>query len=147
MTVKSHLEQQKNSSMKVLKLHPLMTISLLQMQIQRLLFCNVAVYVRNSLANTFDTLKEAGFEEDVLIEFPIDETLSLREFEEEVEERFNFSLELCNKDNKPFMNKSQHLFQIARVASDRKDDRNYQLDISLDMLTNNHRQQPPQNMW
>lgn len=133
--------------MKVLKLHPLMTISLLQMQIQRLLFCNVAVYVRNSLANAFDTLKDAGFEEDVLIEFPIDETLSLREFEEEVEERFNFSLELCNKDNKPFMNKSQHLFQIACPTADRETDRNYQLDISLDMLTNNNRQTPRQNMW
>lgn len=133
--------------MKVLKLHPLMTISLLQMQIQRLLFCNVAVYVRSSLANAFDTLKEAGFEEEVLIEFPIDETLSLREFEEEVEERFNFSLELCNKDNKPFMNKSQHLFQIASPAADKKEDRNYQLDISLDMLTNNNRQSPQQNMW
>ncbi|WP_142684059.1 hypothetical protein [Chitinophaga polysaccharea] len=133
--------------MKVLKLHPLMTISLLQMQIQRLLFCNVAVYVRNSLANTFDTLKDAGFEEDVLVEFPIDETLSLREFEEEVEERFNFSLELCNKDNKPFMNKSQHLFQIACPASDWKTERDYQLDISLDMLKNNNRQSPQQNMW
>jgi hypothetical protein len=133
--------------MKVLKLHPLMTISLLQMQIQRLLFCNVAVYVRSSLANAFDTLKEAGFEEEVLIEFPIDETLSLREFEEEVEERFNFSLELCNKDNKPFMNKSQHLFQIASPAADKKEDRNYQLDISLDMLMNNNRQSPQQNMW
>jgi hypothetical protein len=133
--------------MKVLKLHPLMTISLLQMQIQRLLFCNVAVYVRSSLANAFDTLKEAGFEEEILIEFPIDETLSLREFEEEVEERFNFSLELCNKDNKPFMNKSQHLFQIASPAADKNEDRNYQLDISLDMLMNNNRQSPQQNMW
>lgn len=132
--------------MKVLKLHPLMTISLLQMQIQRLLFCNVAVYVRNSLANTFDTLKEAGFEEEILVEFPIDETLSLREFEEEVEERFNFSLELCNKDNKPFMNKSQHLFQLA-CNIEKKEERNYQLDISLDMLMNNNRQSPQQNMW
>ncbi|NLR79468.1 hypothetical protein FHW36_1011149 [Chitinophaga polysaccharea] len=132
--------------MKVLKLHPLMTISLLQMQIQRLLFCNVAVYVRNSLANTFDTLKEAGFEEEILVEFPIDETLSLREFEEEVEERFNFSLELCNKDNKPFMNKSQHLFQLA-CNTEKREERNYQLDISLDMLMNNNRQSPQQNMW
>ena len=132
--------------MKVLKLHPLMTISLLQMQIQRLLFCNVAVYVRNSLANTFDTLKEAGFEEEILVEFPIDETLSLREFEEEVEERFNFSLELCNKDNKPFMNKSQHLFQLA-CNKEKREERNYQLDISLDMLMNNNRQSPQQNMW
>ena len=132
--------------MKVLKLHPLMTISLLQMQIQRLLFCNVAVYIRHSLANAFDTLKEAGFEEDMLIEFPIDETMSLREFEAEVEERFNFSLELCNKDNKPFMNKSQHLFQIT-CTGDKKDTNNYQLDISLDMLKNNNRQSPPPNRW
>ncbi|MCW3462918.1 hypothetical protein [Chitinophaga nivalis] len=132
--------------MKILKLHPLMTISLLQMQVQRLLFCNVAVYVRNSLANTFDTLKEAGFEEDTLVEFPIDETMSLREFEEEVEERFNFTLELCNKDHKPFMNKSQHLFQLAGMRPVRNEDRNPQLDISLDMLINN-RQLPPQNMW
>ncbi|HVI43308.1 MAG TPA: hypothetical protein VM802_00495 [Chitinophaga sp.] len=130
--------------MKVLKLHPLMTISLLQMQMQRLLSCNVAVYVRHSLANAFDTLKDAGFAEDNLVEFPIDETLSLREFEEELEDRFNFTLELCNKDNKPFMNKSQHLFQIASATSqDRQDERNYQLDISLDMLTNKNRQAPP----
>ncbi|NIG52922.1 hypothetical protein [Chitinophaga sp. Cy-1792] len=131
--------------MKVLKLHPLMTISLLQMQIQRLLSCNVTVYMRHSLANAFDTLKEAGFDEDSLVEFPIDETLSLREFEEEVEERFNFTLELCNKDNKPFTNKSQHIYQIASLQP-KKEERNYQLDISLDMLMNNNRQSPQQNI-
>lgn len=129
--------------MKVLKLHPLMTISLLQMQIQRLLSCNVAVYVRSSLANAYDTLKEAGFEDDTLVEFPIDETLSLREFEEEMEERFNFCLELCNKDNKPFMNKSQHLFQISSAPQERKEERNFQLDISLDILLNKNRPAPP----
>nr|WP_295874011.1 hypothetical protein [uncultured Chitinophaga sp.] len=120
-----------------------MTISLLQMQIQRLLSCNVAVYVRHSLANAFDTLKEAGFEDETLVEYPIDETLSLREFEEDLEERFNFSLELCNKDNKPFTNKSQHLFQISSAVQDKREERNYQLDISLDMLMNNNRPTPP----
>ncbi|QJB34992.1 hypothetical protein HF324_28135 [Chitinophaga oryzae] len=120
-----------------------MTISLLQMQIQRLLSCNVAVYVRHSLANAFDTLREAGFEDDTLVEYPIDETLSLREFEEDLEERFNFSLELCNKDNKPFTNKSQHLFQISSAIQDKREERNYQLDISLDMLMNNNRPTPP----
>src|ERR1041384_2889474 len=126
--------------MKILKLHPLMTISLLQMQFQSLFFCNVAVYVRHSLANTFDTLKEAGFTSEALIEYPIDETLSLREFEEELEEKFNFSLELCNKDNKPFTNKSLHLFQLSNVTPDngRRRDNNTQLDISLDMLKNNN---------
>ena len=54
--------------MKILKLHPLMTISLLQMQFQRLLSCNCAVYAHYSLANAFDTLKDAGFEEEALIE-------------------------------------------------------------------------------
>jgi hypothetical protein len=96
--------------------------------------------MRHSLANAFDTLREAGFDEESLVEFPIDETLSLREFEEEVEERFNFTLELCNKDNKPFTNKSQHLFQISS-AQPRQEERNYQLDISLDMLTNNRQSQ------
>ncbi len=120
-----------------------MTISLLQMQMQRLLSCNVAVYIRHSLANAFDTLKEAGFEDESLVEYPIDETLSLREFEEDLEERFNFSLELCNKDNKPFTNKSQHLFQISSAMQDKRDERNYQLDISLDMLMNNNRPTPP----
>lgn len=122
-----------------------MTISLLQMQFQRLFFCNVAVYARHSLANAFDTLREAGFEEEILVEFPIDETLSLREFEEEVEERFHFTLELCNKDNKPFTNKSQHLFQLISAASEhsKREVRNPQLDISLDMLANN-RQSPQQ---
>lgn len=98
--------------MKTLKLHPLMTISLLQMQIQRLLHCNAAVYIRHTLANGFNTLREAGLEEEDMIEFPIDETLSLREFEEEVEEKFHFSIELCNQDSKPFMNKSLRLFQL-----------------------------------
>ncbi len=119
-----------------------MTISLLQMQIQRLLSCNVAVYVRNSLANNYDTLKEAGFEEEALVEFPIDETLSLREFEEELEEKFNFSLELCSRDNKPFRNKSLHLFQISSGLSERKEERNFSIDISLDMLLKN-RHTPP----
>lgn len=99
--------------MKILKLHPLMTVSLLQMQFQRLLNCNVIVYIHNSLANAFDTLKEAGLDDDNMIEYPIDETLSLREFEEELEEKFNFSLELCKVDTKPFMNKSLRLFQLG----------------------------------
>jgi len=128
--------------MKVLKLHPLMTISLLQMQFQRLLCCNVTVYVHNSLGNSFDTLREAGFPADTLIEYPIDETLSLREFEEELEEQFNFSLELCNKkDNKPFTNKSMHLFQLIAADNAAREEGN-QLDITLDMLLNN-RQMPP----
>ncbi|WP_341834440.1 hypothetical protein WJU16_15740 [Chitinophaga pollutisoli] len=102
--------------MKTLKLHPLMTISLLQMQIQRLLHCNAAVYIRHSLANGFNTLREAGLEDDALIEYPIDETLSLREFEEDLEERFHFSLELCNMNLKPFMNKSLRLFQLPPIS-------------------------------
>jgi hypothetical protein len=81
--------------MKILKLHPLMTISLLQMQFQRVLNCNVTVYIKHSLANAFDTLQEAGLDEADMVEHPIDETLSLREFEEELEEKYNFSLELC----------------------------------------------------
>lgn len=102
--------------MKTLKLHPLMTISLLQMQIQRLLYCDAAVYIRHTLANGFNTLREAGLEETGMVEFPIDETLSLREFEEEVEEKFHFSIELCNMNAKPFMNKSLRLFQLRNVT-------------------------------
>lgn len=129
--------------MKVLKLHPLMTVSLLQMQFQRLLSCNIAVYMRNSPANSFDTLQEAGFPEDMLIEFPIDETLSLREFEEEVEDRFNFTLELCNKDNKPFTNKSMHLFQIIAISDNGKPVQEYtQLDLTLERLLNGNRSGP-----
>jgi hypothetical protein len=130
--------------MKILKFHPLMTISLLQLQFQRLLCCNVTVYVHNSLGNSFDTLKEAGFPADMLVEYPIDETLSLREFEEDLEEKFNFSLELCSKkDNKPFTNKSQHLFQIIAADGGNNREEGYaSLDISLDMLLNN-RQTPP----
>ncbi|UYQ93248.1 hypothetical protein MKQ68_24500 [Chitinophaga horti] len=99
--------------MKILKLHPLMTISLLQMQFQRLLNCNVTVYIKHSLANAFDTLKEAGLDDDQMIEHPIDETLSLREFEEELEDKYNFCLEICRMDQKPFMNKSLRLFQLG----------------------------------
>lgn len=102
--------------MKTLKLHPLMTISLFQMQIQRLLHCNAAVYIRHTLANGFNTLREAGLEEDEMVEFHIDETLSLREFEEELEEKFHFSLELCNMNQKPFMNKSLRLFQLPPIS-------------------------------
>lgn len=134
--------------MKVLKLHPLMTVSLLQMQFQRLLSCNIAVYMRNSPANAFDTLQEAGFLENILIEYPIDETLSLREFEEELEDRFNFTLELCNKDNKPFTNKSMHLFQLIKGISDigkpgypNGNDYNLQLERLIN-LHNNNRQGP-----
>lgn len=132
--------------MKILKLHPLMTVSLLQMQFQRLLSCNIAVYARNSPANAFDTLQEAGFPEEILIEFPIDETLSLREFEEELEDKFNFTLELCNKDNKPFTNKSLHLFQLIAALNDSRScsEYNAQLDITLDRLLNNNRQGPQQ---
>ena len=129
--------------MKVLKLHPLMTISLLQMQFQRLLSCNIAVYMRNSPANAFDTLAEAGFEENILIEFPIDETLSLREFEEELEDRFNFTLELCNKDNKPFTNKSMHLFQLMTGITDNgKGGNEYNIQLERLINLNNNRQGP-----
>jgi hypothetical protein len=133
--------------MKILKLHPQMTVSLLQMQFQRLLSCNIAVYMRNSPANAFDTLQEAGFPEEILIEFPIDETLSLREFEEELEDKFNFTLELCNKDNKPFTNKSMHLFQlIASLADGMKINAEYnaQMELTLERLLNNNRQGPQQ---
>jgi len=133
--------------MKVLKLHPLMTVSLLQMQFQRLLSCNIAVYMRNSPANAFATLQEAGFPEEMLIEFPIDETLSLREFEEELEDRFNFTLELCNKDHKPFTNKSMHLFQMIASLSDgmkHNNEYNAQLDITIERLLNNN--QGPQQI-
>jgi len=133
--------------MKVLKLHPLMTVSLLQMQFQRLLACNIAVYMRNSPANAFDTLQEAGFLEQMLIEFPIDETLSLREFEEELEDKFNFTLELCNKDNKPFTNKSMHLFQLISTLNDSmkfNSEYSTQLDITLERLLNNNHQGPQQ---
>lgn len=133
--------------MKVLKLHPLMTISLLQMQFQRLLSCNIAVYnMRNSIANAFDTLQEAGFPEEILIEFPIDETLSLREFEEELEDRFNFTLELCNKDNKPFTNKGLHLFQLIAAVSDHYkngSEYNAQFDLTLERLLNNRQGPQP----
>ena len=126
--------------MKILKLHPLMTVSLLQMQFQRLLSCNIAVYMRNSPAHAFATLQEAGFPEEILIEFPIDETLSLREFEEELEDRFNFTLELCNHDNKPFTNKSMHLFQLIKSISDigkSSNDYNIQLERLLNLNNNN----------
>ncbi|HJT74987.1 MAG TPA: hypothetical protein VJ720_13230 [Chitinophaga sp.] len=99
--------------------------------------------MRNSPANSFDTLQEAGFPEDMLIEFPIDETLSLREFEEEVEDRFNFTLELCNKDNKPFTNKSMHLFQIIAISDNGKPVQEYtQLDLTLERLLNGNRPGP-----
>lgn len=133
--------------MKVLKLHPLMTISLLQMQFQRLLCCNVMVYVHNRPANAFDTLKEVGFTGDGLIEYPIDETLSLREFEAELEDHYDFSLELCSKkDNKPFMNKSLHLYQVTAMAvaqeNGAREEANKPLEITLEMLLAN-RQAPP----
>lgn len=119
--------------MKTLKLHPLMTISLFRMQIQRLLHCNVAVYISHSPGNAFDTLRDAGLEEEAMIDHPIDETLSLREFEEELEEKFHFTLELCNKDFKPFTNKSLRLFQIT-PSSDEHMQPNPQLDISIAKL-------------
>lgn len=128
--------------MKTLKLHPLMTISLLQMQIQRLLHCNVAVYIRHSPGNAFNTLRDAGLEEEMMVEHPIDETLSLREFEEEVEEKFNFSMELCNKDSKPFTNKSLRLFQITPCS---EEEGGRQLDISLELLARQGRHGNQQN--
>ncbi len=109
-----------------------MTISLLQMQIQRLLHCNAAVYIRHTLANGFNTLREAGLEEDEMVEFHIDETLSLREFEEELEEKFHFSLELCNMNQKPFMNKSLRLFQLPPISDNPPPARG--VDLSIEWL-------------
>ncbi|SCC32963.1 hypothetical protein GA0116948_10620 [Chitinophaga costaii] len=125
-----------------------MTISLLQLQFQRLLRCNCAVYARYALANALDTLQDAGFEEEVLIDYPIDETLSLREFEEDLEERFHFSLELCNKDFKPFTNKSLRLFQLLSICAAYDAAQQEQciqlLDAGLNkLLLANNRQQPP----
>ncbi|MFD2890117.1 hypothetical protein [Chitinophaga cymbidii] len=119
-----------------------MTISLLQMQIQRLLHCNVAVYIHHSPGNAFDTLRAAGLEEEVMVEHPIDETLSLREFEEELEEKFNFTMELCNKDSKPFTNKSLRLFQITPCS---EEESGRQLDISLELLARQGRNGSQQN--
>ncbi|WP_454489232.1 hypothetical protein [Chitinophaga lutea] len=108
-----------------------MTISLFQLQIQRLLHCNATIYIRHTLAGAFHTLRDAGLQEEEMVEHPIDETLSLREFEEELEEKFNFSLELCNQDAKPFTNKSMRLFQISRCAGTP----DVSLDIPLELLS------------
>ncbi|WP_157760683.1 hypothetical protein [Chitinophaga caeni] len=120
--------------MKVLKLHPYMTVALLQMQFQRLLHCNVVVYARHSSADEQDVLRDVGFIEAALVEHPIDETLSLREFEEVLEDQFNISMEICNNDWKPFTNKSLRLFQLPAMLKNTSQNNNNPLDLGFDFL-------------
>jgi hypothetical protein len=100
--------------MKVLKLHPLMTISLLQLQFQKLLDSSVIVYINHHPAAGFDTLRDAGYPvADEVREYPVDETLNVREFEEIMEEHFNLVLELSTVEHKPIGNKSLRLYQLS----------------------------------
>ncbi|MHB1921519.1 MAG: hypothetical protein ACYCOO_04715 [Chitinophagaceae bacterium] len=95
-----------------LHLHPLMTISLLQFQINRVLHCASTFYIEQQLANGWDTLEEAGWSNPGMVEYPVDESVSIREFEEEMAEKFHLSLELSWTPGRPFNNKSIKLFQI-----------------------------------
>ncbi|HVB03676.1 MAG TPA: hypothetical protein VNE41_08140 [Chitinophagaceae bacterium] len=98
--------------MKVLRFHPLMTMSLIRLQFRKLLHCDVTIYILHSPAAAFQTLQEAGFPGDVLQEYPIDETLTLREFEGELAEKFHLQIELSGEGQKPFSSKSIRLYQL-----------------------------------
>ncbi|GAA4301900.1 hypothetical protein GCM10023143_03990 [Compostibacter hankyongensis] len=86
---------------------------MLQMQVRQLLHCNVVVYHTSQLAYAWETLRDTGFEGDEMTEYPIDETMSVREFEMMIEDRFNISLELSNQRESPFSNKSLKLYQLT----------------------------------
>jgi hypothetical protein len=99
--------------MKVLHLHPYTTVSSFNSQLQQLLGCGAIVYSRvNDELKPFDTLGEAGFNIPGSMEYTIDETGHIRQFEQDFLSRFNISLELCNMERKPLTNKSLRLFQV-----------------------------------
>ncbi len=108
-------------TMKILRLHPLMTMSLLRVQFGKLLHCNVTVYLQNQHVAAFQTLREAGLRGEELLEFYIDETLTLREFEGAIQEGFNLDIELTDDQGRPFSSKSLQLYQVAGGDPGKKD--------------------------
>lgn len=122
--------------MKILKLHPLMSVTLFQMQLQKLLHCSALVYAAGHLADNEETLKDVGFVPKDLIEYPIDITLNLREFEDELEDLFNISIELSNNAFKPFTNKYVRLYQV--VEANKIEDRSLE---NVEYILNNWQQQ------
>ena len=98
-----------------------MTLSLLRVQVGKLLHCNVTVYIQNQQAAAFHTLRETGMRGEGLLEFYIDETLTLREFEGALQERFNLDVELTDSQNRPYSSKALRLYQIVPEDQGRKD--------------------------
>lgn len=101
-----------------------MTVSLLQLQLQQQFHCSAVVYIAGRLAGPFDTLLEAGFQENGLVEFSIDQTMSLREFEEELEDKYNLTLELTDTNDKPIIHKGLRLFQLLSQSEEHSGKRN-----------------------
>lgn len=103
--------------MKVLKLHPLMTVSLVQLQILKILQCGARIYRDRRPAQAFETLRDTGFVPGGLEEYPLDETLSIREFESELADKFHLELELLGRDHRACFQKHLKLYQLPGNSS------------------------------
>lgn len=94
-----------------------MAISLLKRQFENVFHCSVVVYCEKRCAKDSDILQEAGFCDADFVEFPVDETQTIREFERFMEDQFNLSLELCSPSDKPIANKYLKLYQLRHLFS------------------------------
>lgn len=99
--------------MKTLHLHPYLTVSSLNIQLEQLIGCKAIIYSKlNDELKPFNTLGEAGFSMPYTIEYNIDETEHVRQFESDFLSQFNITMELCNAEMKPLTNKILRIFQL-----------------------------------
>lgn len=103
--------------MKTLHLHPYLTVLSLNIQLEQLIGCRAIIYSKqNDELAAFNTLLEAGFYFPDAIDYPIDETEHIRQFESDFLSQFNITLELCNAEMKPLINKTLRIFQLKSVT-------------------------------
>lgn len=98
--------------MKLIRIHPLMSVYALNIQFLKVLYCSVVVYKDMKPADPRDLLYTAGLQTESFIEVPLDLTMSIRDYEEYWEEQQGLLIELAYRDCIPYGNKSLKLYQL-----------------------------------
>lgn len=103
--------------MKLIRIHPLMSVYALNLQFLKVMHCSVVVYRDMKPADPHDLLFMAGLQDQHFIDIPLDLTMSIRDYEEYWEENHGLMIELAYRDCIPYGNKSLKLYQLPLSVS------------------------------
>lgn len=103
--------------MKLIRIHPLMSVYALNIQFIEVVHCSVVVYKNMKPADPHDLLFMAGLQAASYIEVPLDLTMSIRDYEEFWEEQHGMLIELAYGNRIPYGNKSLKLYQLPVKCS------------------------------